>query len=176
MRRGDKPDNTGTVGDMTEERDSAQLDEATYMRQAAARAFEALSRSADDQAMAEAMEMCVRFFPIESIDTEAMASADVRGDAERVRDLLESANGDDEIEDAVDDLWEGIVAAERAKAARGYAMCAVLLETVIEPILDETLREMSAEEAAGLAGMSEEDLRGELLSRSRRAQTILFGV
>lgn len=154
------------------------MNEAEYMRTAASRAFEALEKSFDEVSMAKAMEMCVRFFPIDTIDTQAAATDDVRRDAGKIREILESANDDDAIEDEVDGLWEGIVAAERSMAARGYATCAVLLETVIEPLLDETLNEMTEDERHEIAGILEDEhaLRGELLSRSRRAQALLFGI
>jgi hypothetical protein len=52
----------------------------------------------------------------------------------------------------------------------------VLLEREIEPLLDETYASLDEEIRIALLAMDEEDRRGELLSMSRGAQVLLFGL
>lgn len=148
------------------------MEETLYMRMAAARAFRALETSASETDRLDAIELCCRFFPIDTIDAECPPAQDVASYAHAIAELLESKGSDDDIDALVDELWCGIVCAERGAVARGYARTAVLLETVIEPLLDTARAEC---DEAAFDGLDEQEIRGELLSRHREAQQLLFG-
>jgi hypothetical protein len=150
--------------------------ENQYMRTACARAFQALQAASNADEYQNAIDLCCRFFPIDTVDATGEAETDVQTSAEIAYELLASDETDDQIEERIDEAWRSIVVADRQAVVRGYARCAVLLEREIEPLLDETYASLDEEIRIALLAMDEEDRRGELLSMSRGAQVLLFGL
>jgi hypothetical protein len=152
------------------------MSENQYMRNACAKAFQALCAASNSDEYQNAIDLCCRFFPMDTVDASGEITDDVQTSAENCYELLWSDESDDAIEDRIDEAWRNIVVSDRQAVVRGYARCAVLLEREIEPMLDKTYAGLDETVRGALAAMGEEDRRGELLSMSRDAQVLLFGL
>ena len=150
--------------------------ENQYMRTACAKAFQALHAASNADEYQTAIDLCCRFFPMDTVDAIGDAEADVQTSAEVCYELLSGEETDDAIEERIDEAWRSIVVSDRQAVVRGYARCAVLLEREIEPLLDKAYESMDELVRQALDAMDEEDRRGELLSMTRQAQILLFGL
>ncbi len=113
---------------------------------------------------------------MDTVDAVGESAGDVQTHAAVCYGLLSSEETDDAIEGRIDEAWRNIVVLDRQAVVRGYARCAVLLEREVEPLLDETYATLHETVRTALDTMNEEERRGELLSMSRQAQILLFGL
>ena len=164
------------MDDSLKSRTVESMNEAQYMRDAAKRAFRLVSDAVTIEELQLGVNLCVRFFPYENGLYSGGNVCDIQESARVAYAILDSDRSDDEIEKEIDVVWADITASAAGVVMEAYVQFADVIDSVVEPLLDQTFEDLDAEMQRELLESDENFRRGALLGMSAEARLVLFGI
>jgi hypothetical protein len=147
--------------------EEVEMDTKEYLKTAAKRAFERLITGEDTN-----LDLAARFFPEELDSKEPVGEEqDLLSLAKKMIEAIET--GDESVSD---DTWREISASNPEMVRQARARNVDFYREYLMPILVETLSEMPESDRDEILSKESDWQMEELLKRSRRAQTAMFGV